>query len=495
MFLNAVKIFFSSLFVLMLLTSCKNTGKDIFTSGNSDSKKSESSSIEQSNLTNADGVGVSTEQKGELSLPPINGRLSFSQIKSGMRSQYYSVWEEYKVGSPTYIWANRFVGADWQSAQVIGVSEQEISAAPQIAVDNEGNALAVWVQVSKENALASEVWGAYYDSKAGWGSAEYIGGQLNAVVKVPRVVMHGVGRAVVVWQQRELIEEISYNDMRTDIWARSYSVGDGWSRSELIETDDSGNASNVQITAFDEGVIAVWQQSDGNRDNILANQYTLDKGWGHAELIESDNSGGMHSVQITSDRLGNAIAIWVQDSITKIVWSNRYAPVSGWGVAAPIESSGSDYLGSVRIVSEGKNGHAIAVWHGSDGVDSNILASRYTVDEGWGSIEIVNSKSSDIKISPRIASNDAGYSTLLWSQRDNDGYSLWSNTYTSGMGWGEAKQVENNITGDYGVAQSDDSENAMAIWVQDFQSLESSFSKPNEPWRTPEKVNNIRLSL
>ncbi len=498
MFFNAMPIFLPFLFVFMLLTSCKNTNKDIFTSGSSvgsHTEENESDSTEQASTTNAGVIDVSAEKKGELSLPPINGRLSFSQMKSSIDSQYYSVWEEYKVGSPTYIWANRFVGSGWETAQIIGVSEQEISAAPQIAVDNEGNAVAVWIQVSKENSAASEIWGAYYDSESGWNSSEYIAGQQEGqliAVNMPKIVMNGVGRAVVAWQQQEVIEGISPYDMRIDIWARPYSVNDGgWGGIKRIETDDIGNAKSVQMTAFNDGsVLAVWQQFDGARDNILANQYTLDEGWGHATLIESDNNGGMHSVQITSDHLGNATAAWVQEGITKVVWSNHYTSVSGWGMAEPIESSGSDYLGSVRIASEGSDGHTVAVWHSSDGVDSNILASRYTVDEKWSPIEIVNTKNSDSKISPRIASNEAGYSTVLWSQSDNSGYSLWSNTHTSNAGWGEAKQVESNVIGDYGIAQSDDSGRSMAIWVQDFQALKSSSFESNEFWGAPEKVSN-----
>ena len=427
-------------------------------------------------------------------MKPINGTISFPQIKSGADSVYYSVWAESKSDSPMYIWANRFVGSAWESAKVIGVSEQAISTEPQIAVDNAGNAFAVWIQERKESPEASEVWGAYYNVNSGWGSAEYIGGQQKnrqSAAKIPRVVMNGVGNAVVVWQQHEVVDNEPSYRARTDLWARSYSVdGGGWGSAELIETDDSGSARNAQLAIFSDGsVIAAWQQHDGIRDNIWANHYVPNEGWGSAELIENSSSGSTHSVQITSDHLGNAIAVWVQESATKAVWSNRYTSDAGWGIAEPIESSSSDYLGSVRVASEGVDGTAVAVWFGSDGESSDILTSRYTIDEGWSAIEAINAMSGELKISPRITSNKVGYSTVLWSQLKSGSRSLWSNIRTPGVGWGEAKRIYNNISGDYSVALNRESGGSMALWIHGYQSLQSSFFKPDESWKMPEKVN------
>ncbi len=490
---NTVKTCFFSLLVLILLSSCKHMETDIISSSSDGSStKNENQQDTQDKKDEVDEA--SAEQEDKLSLQPINGGIFSTQIKGGTDSGYYSVWAEYKLDSPTYIWANRFVDSVWESAKIIGVSEQAISTEPQIAVDKKGNAFAVWVQVSKERSETHEVWGAYYDVDAGWNSAEYIGGgqqeeQLNTA-RIPIVVMNGVGNAVVVWQQHEVVEGIS----PFDIWARSYSMADGWGSAELVETNDDGSASNAQLSVVnDGGVIAVWQQFDGMRNNIWANQYQLGKGWDSAKLIENDNSGRMYGVQITSDRLGHAIAVWVQDSETKVVWSNRYTPDSGWSIAEPIESSRGDYLGSVRIASEGIDGNAIAVWFGSDGVNSDIFASRYAVNNGWGRVEVINTMSGGSKISPRITSNEAGYSAVLWSQlkngNDSHALSLWSNIRTPDTGWGDAIQIQNNITGAYDVAQSDDNGSSMAIWVQEYQTLQSSFSKSGEPWSVAEKVN------
>ena len=58
--------------------------------------------------------------------------------------------------------------------------------------------------------------------------------------------------------------------------------------------DGSGNA------------VAVWQQSDGTRDNIWANRYTPSGGWGTATLIESNNAGDARYPQVAMDVSGNA---------------------------------------------------------------------------------------------------------------------------------------------------------------------------------------------
>ena len=52
------------------------------------------------------------------------------------------------------------------------------------------------------------------------------------------------------------------------------TVNRAWSTSELIETDDAGDARDPQI-AFDASgnALAVWEQNDRTRFNIRANRY------------------------------------------------------------------------------------------------------------------------------------------------------------------------------------------------------------------------------
>ena len=150
-----------------------------------------------------------------------------------------------------------------------------------------------------------------------WGTAGLIeGGTGNAYV--PHVSMDASGNAIAVWYQDD--------GTRYNIYANRYVAGVGWGTAGLIETDDTGDARNPQISVDGSGnAIAVWYQNDGTRDNIRANRYVAGIGWGTAELIETDNTGDARNPQISVDGSGNAIAVWYQNDGTRWnILANRF---------------------------------------------------------------------------------------------------------------------------------------------------------------------------
>ena len=96
-----------------------------------------------------------------------------------------------------------------------------------------------------------------------------------------------------------------------------------WGTAQLIETD-SGWAYSPQVGVDGSGnAVAVWQQSDGTRNSIWSNRYLEGTGWGTAQLIETDNSGGASSPQVGVDGSGNAVAVWWQrDGARSDIWAN-----------------------------------------------------------------------------------------------------------------------------------------------------------------------------
>src|SRR5690606_34914802 len=126
---------------------------------------------------------------------------------------------------------------------------------------------------------------------------------------------------------------------RSNIWANRYVVGSGWGTATLIETDNTGPARNPQVAVDSAGnAIAVWQQSDGTRDSIWANRYVVGTGWETATLIETDDTGAAESPQVAVDATGNAIAVWQQsDGSSSYIWASRYDIEEGWGTATLVD--------------------------------------------------------------------------------------------------------------------------------------------------------------
>jgi len=55
------------------------------------------------------------------------------------------VWEQ-SDGTRNNIWANRFNGTSWGTAELIETEDLGHAFKPKIAIDSSGNAIAVWQQ-------------------------------------------------------------------------------------------------------------------------------------------------------------------------------------------------------------------------------------------------------------------------------------------------------------------------------------------------------------
>jgi hypothetical protein len=167
----------------------------------------------------------------------------------------------------------------------------------------------------------------------------------------------------------------------------------GWGTAQVIETDDSASAESPQVSMDSSGnAFAVWNRGD----HIWSNRYVVGMNWGAAELIETDNLGEAGSPQVLADSSGNAIAVWSQhvgDHFSlQNIWSNRYVAGTGWGTAHLIETNDSGSASNVQVSAD-SSGNAIAVWSQSDGdFDYSIWSNRYVVGTGWGTAQLIETE-------------------------------------------------------------------------------------------------------
>jgi hypothetical protein len=124
--------------------------------------------------------------------------------------------------------------------------------------------------------------------------------------------------------------------------------------------------------------MAVWIQSDGLRNNVLANRYTAGQGWGTAVLIETDNAGPALEPRIAFDGNGNATAVWSHRDVagfTFNILANRWTAATGWGTPAPIDNA-PEAARAPQLGIDG-SGNVIAVWFQTEGPRTNIWANAF----------------------------------------------------------------------------------------------------------------------
>jgi uncharacterized membrane-anchored protein len=287
-----------------------------------------------------------------------------------------------------------------------------------VAIDSNGNAIAVWDQINGGwfSILANR-----YISGTGWGTATLIETDNVNNAFNPRLAMDSNGNAIAVWSQSD--------GTRYNIWSNRYVVGTGWGTRTLIETD-TGSASSPQVAIdSSDNAIAVWYQSDGTRNNIWSNRYVVGTGWGTATLIETDNTGSANSPQVAIDSSGNAIAVWYQSDGTRCnIWSNRYVVGTGWGTPTLIETATGEADVSVQVAID-LSGNAIAVWEQFDGTRYNIWSNRYVVGTGWGTAQLIETDNISDAYQPWVAINSSGNAIVVWCQSDGTRYNIWANRF------------------------------------------------------------------
>ena len=165
-------------------------------------------------------------------------------------------------GTPTAsrraIFANRYSGGSWDTA--VGLTSGVFNTAgevfaPDLAMDNAGNAVAVW---NEKATPASR--GAVYTSRftvpalgnPAWGASEVISAS-NVTVYNPKVVLDANGFAQAVWAQEDAAQV-------TSIWSNRFSVSTAWGSATRIHTGPLGNAEAQQLAVDPTTgtVLALW---------------------------------------------------------------------------------------------------------------------------------------------------------------------------------------------------------------------------------------------
>jgi hypothetical protein len=193
------------------------------------------------------------------------------QITVGKSGNALAVWSQAN-GTRTNIWANRYLAQThrWLQARMISTADgnQRSAGGPQVAIDASGNALAVWLQERGQGATSRlNIWANRYDARTDqWGTAELIEKDDSGSALHPQIAVDQRGNALAVWRQPI--------GTRENIWSNRYAAESGrWGTPELLETGDGG-AHDPRVAVDGSGnALAIWRQFVGAEIKIWANRF------------------------------------------------------------------------------------------------------------------------------------------------------------------------------------------------------------------------------
>jgi hypothetical protein len=361
-------------------------------------------------------------------------------------------------GMQNNIWANRFTtSGGWETAQPVEDSS-EAAEKPSIAIDSNGNALALW---NEFDGVAFNIMASRFTPASGWSVARAI--EINAGnAEEPQVVFDANGNAMAVWVQPS-------NGFRS-IWANRFTVGVGWGIAQLIESQDTGHAARPSLAVEPNGnAMVVAGILNGAAADIWAIRFVPATGWGAPQLIEG-NPNGAADARVAIDANGNAVAVWRQIDGPTNVWSNRFTPATGWAAAQLIEAdnqgTGAETEPSINFDA---SGNAVAVWSMESSVPGtfNIWSNRFIPATGWGTAQLIESDNAGSNISAKVAVAPNGNAVAVWIQIVAGRSNVWVNRFTPGAGWATPQPLE-FAPGWAADAQVgiDANGNAIAVWRQ-----------------------------
>jgi len=334
------------------------------------------------------------------------------------------------VTNSKIVYASKYTASTttWGTAEQINSVSNTLSGL-QIAMDNNGNAMAVWSVVQGGKTF---VYARYYDNVSGWdaGGSKNIGNTTGTSTNA-QVAFDASGNAIVVWLQG------------TDVYYNRYTGSWGLTPGML----STAAANPPQLAVRDNGdAVAVWAQAGTSHDEINVSFYTSGGTWTTAASLGNTDWGKIPQVAV--DQYGNAMVVWIQGSVSPFSLQAAYynATSTSWETIQNLDGEAHDgYTPQIVMHHQGKG---MAVWRT---IPSACSPCRMRYDTFSGSTWTKKLRYADAGNSnstfPQLAMDPAGNAMLVWREATTANptiESAWYNRYQHGVGWGTATLLETN---------------------------------------------------
>jgi len=366
----------------------------------------------------------------------------------------------------------------WDAAESIGINSAD-TLGPDVGMDDDGNAIAVWKQ-GTDRIYASRFtpgaeWGA--ESLVAWADIILIG--YETTLTAPQIAMGANSDAIVIWKRR--FWNTGLGKWQNRVEAGRYTPAGGWEpfspvsgivESELdigdprVAMDDSGNA------------VVVWSMNTngptGTVYDIFASRYSASStSWAGTRLTHL--ALGTNALYPHVAMAGGRSAMVVWEESAGDIYAQRFDGAAWENSPAVIGTWSSVLLAAEPRVAMDGSGNAIAIWRsyqtsypGPGAVYSQMLsANRYAVSTGvWGDTSsIVDIGGGPTEGSHRIVMDKAGNATACWTYSTVSTFSAAAIRYQALTGQWEANAQSIGGLSDVGM---DDEGNAIVVHANSF---------------------------
>ena len=225
----------------------------------------------------------------------------------------------------------------------------------------------------------------------------------------------GGGSGTQVTTQQQPVKEWSASTVIEPNYIFSYLL-----REPFFASDTKGNR------------MALFLRSENTVPRLYATYYSSNsKAWGTSQPIQSAGTSGDFPALVMTDS-GHAVAIWRQVANPNLqLMTASFDPSTGWSAPQTLSPDVRMY----KITCRGEN--VVIIWNPASAPGNILNARRFSVANGWDSVETLPTPSGATIGQFQIAIDTAGNRLAVWDQIiDSWNNGVYASTYAPIIGWG-----------------------------------------------------------
>ncbi|MDQ3990774.1 MAG: hypothetical protein M3245_00485 [Actinomycetota bacterium] len=321
-------------------------------------------------------------------------------------------------GDAVIVWkafdgANFRVQARRRSAAGALSPTQTVSAAgedadyPQVAVDQDGDAVVVWARFDGTNSRVQ----ARRRSAAGALSPVQALSVAGQSANRPQVAVDQDGHAVIVWQ--------IWDGATWRVQARRRSAGGALSPVQTLSTAGQ-DAYYPQVAVDQDGhAVVVWQRFDGTTFSVQARRRSAAGALSPVETLSAAGQNA-HVPQVAVDQDGDAVIAWHGfDGTNSRIQARRRSKAGALSAVKKLSAAGRDAHGAQVAVDQ--DGHAVIVWERHDGTNWRIQAMRRSAAGALSAVQTLSAAGQSAD-DPHVAVDADGHAVIVWERHDGTSY-------------------------------------------------------------------------
>jgi hypothetical protein len=339
-----------------------------------------------------------------------SGEAATAQVAVDPRGNAVALWEQSEGNDIIVQGAVRPAGESWQAPVNLSAPGQD-AGDPQVAVDAQGNAVAVWTR--RDNAANAIVQGAVRAAGGSWQAPVNLSAAGHTAVS-PQVAVDPQGNAVAVWQR--------FNSRGVlVVQGVVRPVGGGWRAPVELSASDQNPSVHPQVAVDASGdAVAVWK--DDGASSFIVKGAVLPAGGAWQAPVDISAPGrsdpqaaafGQVFPQVAVDAQGNMVAVWDHPTGSASIVQGAVRTAGGtWQTPVNISVPGQD--ASDPQVAVDAQGNTIVVWGRSIGTKSIVQGAERAAGGPWQA-PVNLSTASQSAVIPRVGVGPQGTAVAVWS--------------------------------------------------------------------------------